>query len=151
MRPVRLVIAVAVFAVLLVSVWYVHAPPRTVGDYRERAAMTAETLLSQVETAALWVRELDDGNVTRRAASVALREAERDAAAAAAEFAAWDPRGDARQVRADVTALAGEVTDALAQLRIAAEDGRWDALPAFAQPLPGLAARLDALARRADP
>ncbi len=150
MRPAAWVIGAAAVAVLA-SLWYVEAPPRTVGDYRERTAMTAEALRSQVETARLWVRELEDGNATREAATVAFREAERDATAAAAEFAAWDPRGGTRGIRSDLTTVASDVTDALAELRIAAEDGRWDKVAALAEPLPGLAERLETVARRSDP
>ncbi len=141
----------AAVAVLAASVWYVQAPPRTAGDYRERAAMAAETLRSQVETARLWVRELEAGRATRRAAVVGFREAEADAEAAASEFAGFDPRGDTREIRSDLTALGAQVTDALGQLRIAAQDGRWNALPALAGPLPELARRLEAVGGRADP
>ncbi|MDQ3856944.1 MAG: hypothetical protein M3327_00615 [Actinomycetota bacterium] len=150
MSRVPWAIGTAVLAVIG-SLWYVLAPPRTAGDYRERAAMTAETLRSQVETAALWVRELDEGDVTRQASSVALREAERDATAAASKFAGWDPRGETREIRSELTLLASEVAGALARLRIAAEDDRWSELPTLAQPLPHLAQRLEAVARQADP
>lgn len=136
---------------LAASVWYVQAPPRTEGDYRERAALAAETLRSQVQTGRLWVRELEEGRVTRQAAAVAFREAEGDAESAASEFAAFDPRGDTRETRSRVMELAARVTDALGQLRIASQDGRWDALPSLAAPLPGLARRLEATARRAEP
>jgi hypothetical protein len=79
----------AVMLTLAASLWYMEAPPRTVGDYRERAAMTVERLRSQVQTATLWVGEVEEGNATREAATVAFREAEKDAAAAASEFAGW--------------------------------------------------------------
>jgi hypothetical protein len=140
-----------VVVVVAVCVWYVQAPPRTVGDYRERTSMTVESLRSQVQTARLWVREVQAGRVTRRAAVVAFREAEGDAVSAVSRFAPWDPPGDTRDLRPDVARLAGEVTEALAELRLAAEDERWNALPGLATPLPGLAERLDRLARRIDP
>ncbi|MBD0338984.1 MAG: hypothetical protein ICV67_06845, partial [Thermoleophilia bacterium] len=113
--------------------------------------MTAETLRSQVETARLWVREHVRGNVTGQAVRVSLGEAERDAAAATSRFAGWDPRGETRAVRSEVAALGTDVTETLARLRIAAEDGRWDALPALARPLARLSVRLESAARRADP
>lgn len=133
------------------SLWYVLAPPGTAGDYRERASLTAETLRSQVQTARIWVRELGEGNATRRAATVAFREAEADAVAAGSEFGRWDPAVGTVGLRSDVTRLAGDVVSALAELRIAAENERWDALARLARPLPGLAHELEQLARRADP
>ena len=129
MRPAgRAVAAVAAIVAVFASLWYVQAPPRTQGDYRERAAITAQSLRSQVQTAELWVRELEQERVTLQAATVALREAEGDAVAAASELAVWDPRGDTRPLRSELTMLANAVTDALAELRIAAEGGRWDML-----------------------
>jgi hypothetical protein len=133
------------------SVWYVVAPPRTAGDYHERAALTAQTLRSQVESARLWVEAVESDRVTREAATVAFREAEDDAAAAASEFSAWDPIGDSRDLRSEVTALAADVSDALAALRIAAEDERWNELPHLVERLPQLAEKLDRVARSADP
>ncbi|MDQ3875525.1 MAG: hypothetical protein M3322_08300 [Actinomycetota bacterium] len=140
----------AVVIAVLAAIWYVAAPPRTVGDYRERSGMTVETLRSQVETARLWTRAVENDRVTREAATVAFREAEEDASAATSEFAAWDPRGDTRDLRSRITRLASEVIDSLAKLRIAVEDGRWDALPRLAAPLPRLADRLERVARTAD-
>ncbi len=151
MRRTWAVVGVAVGGLVLASMWYVQAPPRTVGDYRERAAMTVETLRSQVESARLWVRTLEQERTTRQAAAVALREADEDASAAASEFAGWDPRGDTRALRSEITALAADVTKALAALRISAEDGQWAALPQLAAPLPRLSDSLERLARRTDP
>ncbi len=136
---------------ILAALWYVQAPPRTGGDYRERAAMTLETLRSQVQSTSLWIRELENERTTRQAASVAFREAEDDASAAVSDFAAWDPVGNTQGLRRDITAVGSDVTDALAAVRIAAEDERWDTLPELARPLPPLANRLERLARRADP
>ena len=138
-------------AAVFASLWYVQAPPRTQGDYLERAAITAESLCSQVQTAELWVRELEQERVPHQAETVALREAEGDAVAAASEFAAWDPRRDTRPLRSELTMRANDVTDAIAALRIAAEGGRWDMLPSLNRPLPRLAERLDTVARRANP
>ncbi len=146
----RLIAIVVLALVVLASLWYVQAPPRTEGDYRERAALTAETLRSQLETTELWVRELERDRVTQQAAAVGVREAEADAVAAASEFGAWDPRGDTRFVRSRLMSLVSEATEALSEIRVAAEDGRWEALPRLARPLPRLSARFDSFARRVD-
>jgi hypothetical protein len=140
----------AVAIVVVAALWYVQAPPRTVGDYRERAGMTIETLRSQVESARLWTGAVKDDRVTPQAATVAFREAEEDATAVASEFAAWDPPGDTRDLRASITRLASDVIDVLAKLRIAAEDERWNALLRLSAPLPRLADRLQWLARTAE-
>jgi hypothetical protein len=144
------VVGVAAGVFVLGSFWYVQAPPRTVGDYRERAALTVETLRSQVESARLWVQALEEERTLRPTALVGLREADEDASTAAAEFAGWDPRGDTRRLRSQIATLAAEVTDALGALRVEAEDGQWDALPELAAPLPRLSDRLQALAEQAD-
>ena len=152
MRPAgRAIAAVTVPVAVIASLWYVQAPPRTRGDYRERAAITAASLRSQVKTAGLWVDEIERERVTHQAAQVALREAEDDAVATASEFDAWNPPANERRIRSDITALASETTDALTQLRIAAEDGRWHALSSLARPLPQLAKRLGTARYRADP
>ncbi len=51
----------AVIAATVAALWYVTAPPKGVDGYRERAAATAETLVSQVETARLWAESEEEG------------------------------------------------------------------------------------------
>ena len=119
----------AMVAVVLVagSLWYGHAPPRSAGAYRREAAATVELLGSQVGTARLWMTAVTGGRVTRSAASVGFREAEDDARATAARFAAYDPP-PATDLREQVTGASAETVEALAALRIAARTGRWDRL-----------------------
>jgi type II secretory pathway component PulM len=84
----RSILFAAAAILIAVSVWYVVAQPRTAGDYRERAALTPQTLRSQVESARLWVEAVESDRVTRQPAAGAFREAEEDAAAAASAFSA---------------------------------------------------------------
>ena len=143
--------AIAAAVATVAAIWYVEAPPRSEREYGERAVLTAELLRSQVESARLTVRAVREQRTTHALAVVLLRDTDRDATATERDFLAWNPpAGAARGVRADVATLASDVTSALGELRIAAEDGRWKRLEAFARPLPDLRERLDALARRAE-
>ncbi|GAA3343032.1 hypothetical protein GCM10020358_40200 [Amorphoplanes nipponensis] len=139
-------VSAAVFAVVMASLWFGHAPPRSAAAYARQGAETVGYLRSQTRTARLWVDAVASGSATHQAASVALREAEDDASATAARFAGWDPPAGSDAVRATVTALGDEVTRRLAELRIAANRGRWADLPGVARPLPDLAERLGAVA-----
>ncbi len=143
------VLVVAVASLILASLWYVQAPPRTAGAYRERAVKTAESLRSQVQTTRIWLSSLADDESTRPAASVAFREAEEDADKAAATFARYDPPVGTDALRSRLTSLATEVTDALAQVRIAAHRGRWEKLPERRGSLAKLSKRLDDLRKEA--
>ena len=143
------VVAVAVGLVVLASLWYVQAPPRSAGAYRERAVMTTETLRSQVQTARIWLRALADDKSTRPAATVGFREAEEDAHKAASAFERYDPPTGTDALRARVTSLAGEVTDCLAQVRIAAHRGEWRQLQQRRDPLAELSRRLEGLKQEA--
>ena len=148
-RAIGLVVALGV--VVVAALWYLQAPPRSVEAYRERAADTAETLRSQVQTARLWSREVQGGRATRQAAAVAFREAEEDAEATASEFARYVPPQETEELRTALTSLAHEVTDALAELRFVAERGEWEQLEQQSVPLEPLAQRLERLAARASP
>ena len=142
--------AIPVVALVAASAWYMQAPPRTVGSYRDRAASTTEALRSQVQTARLWVGALEDGEATRQAASVAFRETDADAEAALSRFAGYTPPGGTEELRSAVTAVGQEVSAALAMLKIAADRGEWDDLPRLADPLAPLARRLQTLERAAE-
>ncbi len=146
-RAARFVLPVVVVA----SLWYVSAPPRSPDTYRERAAKTAATLSSQVQTARIWVRSSEDGEVTRQAATVGLREAEADANKAASKFETYDPPRGLVDLRSRVSSLAADVTDSLATLRIATAHEQWSQLPRLAEPLERLVNRLDELEKTAKP
>jgi hypothetical protein len=129
-------LAVAVVA----SLWWLQAPPRSEGAYLERAAATEELLRSHVQTTAMWIRAVRDGDATTQPATVGVREADADAAAVAADFAAWDPPSGGERLQREVTSVAADVTSALTAARIDAARGEWERLER----------RLDELARLAD-
>lgn len=143
--------ALAAIAVVAASLAYVTAPPKGLDGYRERAAATAETLVSQVETARLWSDTYRAGKATTAATLVGFEEAEEDADAAATKFEGYEPPDGGLRYRRELTALAAEVTVALSQLRIAAQQERWEDLAALSAPLAGLAERLSRFEERAEP
>ena len=142
---------VAVVAVVGAALWYVTAPPKGADGFRERAAATAETMRSQVQTVRIWVRTLAEGDATHAAAAVAFTEAEEDAAAAASQFESYEPPTGTLKLRSALTGLATDTTDTLASIRIAAEQERWGSLGRLTDPLPTLATELQHLEERAEP
>lgn len=139
--------AVAIAASLL----YITAPPQGIDGYRERAATTARTLVSQAGTASLWVRTHGRGRATDAATLVALEEAEHDARAAATTFEGHEPPEGGLELRRRLASLAGDVNDVLSRLRIAAEQERWDQLGDLGRPLPAISADLSRFEERAEP
>jgi hypothetical protein len=138
-------------ALVGVALWYVTAPPKGVDGYRERAAATAETLVSQLETARLWAEVEEEGKALRATVLVGFEESEEDAEAAAGQFEGYEPPDGAADLREELTGLAGEATEALAALRIAAQQERWEDVRELSRPLPELSAKLSALEERAEP
>jgi len=145
------VLALATLAVIAGALWYLQAPPRSAGAYRDRAANVVDSVHSQVQVARLWLGAVESGEVTHPAAIIALQEADDDAARALGDFEQLDPPAGTDEVRHRVSTLTGEAGDALAQLRIAANRGEWQRLPRLGRPLPRLARRLDALERETSP
>lgn len=147
--------AVTVLAVVLLvagGVWYGYAPPRSQTAYLHRAEQTAESLRSQARVAALWIRAVEEGRVTRQATTAALADTETDARTTGSQFAGWDPPAGTDEVRAGLTSSADELVSVLAAARIDAHRGRWSRLPETADQLDLLADRLagqlDALRER---
>lgn len=141
---VRLGRVIAAIIVLAAALWYLTAPPRSADAYRERAAATAKTLRSQVQSARIVVESLGDDQLPRAAALVGLEEAERDAGSAANQFEAYEPPEGTLPVREELTGLASEAQGALGALRIAAQQDEWERLSRLAERLPTIAARLGA-------
>ena len=122
------------------SLWYGHAPPRSEGAYRRQAADTVELVASQVGTAQLWIEAVRAGRTTHPAASVAFREAEDDARSTTSRFSGYDPPPGSG-LRDRVTPVTSDAVEALAQVRIAAHEGRW-------RQLGDLGARLEQITRQ---
>lgn len=141
----------AALVLLAGALLYITAPPRGLDGYRERAAASAEALASPLETALLWAQVRDGGRALPTTTLVAFEEAEDDADATARGFESYVPPAGAERLRSRFVALAGESTDALEQLRIAAKQGRWEELAALSAPLPGLSRRLERFEERAEP
>jgi hypothetical protein len=122
-------------------------PARTEEDYELKAASTADAVLSAVRTAELATDVAVRGRAFPPYVSVLLGEAESDADGAVSTFEKVQPptaRSD--RLRAQLTDLTGEATDALSALRITARRADLDALGPRSRDLEGLADRLDAFA-----
>lgn len=139
----KLLAALAAIAVAAGCLWYLSAPPKGIDSYRERAASTLESLHSQVQVARIWSETVSEGRATTQAALVGLQEAERDASSAASQFERHEPPFGGLELRTRLSALATKTTTALGDLRIAAEQERWDEVPRLTQPLRELAPRLE--------
>lgn len=144
-------LTLAALIVIATAIAYVAAPPQSVDGYRERAASTAETLVSQVETASLWVETEVDDKATTAATLVGLEEAEEDGRRAAAKFEGYEPPTEALALRRRFASLAAETNEVLSALRIAAEQERWEELPRLATPLHRLSDEWSRFEERAEP
>jgi hypothetical protein len=134
---------VVIVALVLGSLWYGHAPPRTLGAYEQQASLTAGRLHSQMETARLWAQQLRDGRVTTRAAVVAVQEAEDDADVTLGRFSGYDPPPGADPIRARVMDLGSTAVELLARMRIAVTRGDWTAVARTAERARPLSAALE--------
>ncbi|MGI8723184.1 MAG: hypothetical protein ACR2JG_13260 [Geodermatophilaceae bacterium] len=118
--------------VVVASLAYAVAPPRSAAGYADRASSTLELLRSQVQTVRLWIEAVEDEEVTHLAASVAFNEAEEDARAESATFAAYDPPdpfAESEPVRQLVTTAGEDTVSLLGEVRVAAAADRWNRLP----------------------
>jgi hypothetical protein len=124
-------------------------PTRTAEDYELKAASTADSVLSAVQTARLVVTAADHDKAFGTYVSVALADAEDDAGGAAATFARLQPPDRASDaLRDELTDLTDEASATLADLRITARRGDLDALARRAEPLAGIARDLSAFSER---
>ena len=122
-------------------------PARTADDYELKAKDTAETVLSAVGTAELVVDVATRDRAFPPYVSVSLSEAESEAEAALSTFESIQPPGtgtSSDRLRDDLTELAGDAVDVLADSRIAARRVDDDALAATAGPLDDAHAELEA-------
>lgn len=142
-RPLRAAAGLAAILAVAASLWYVTAPPKGTDGYRARAAYTAETLRSQVGTARISGDAVAAGDLPHAGALVLFEEAEEDASAAASGFESFEPPSGSDAVREEFVTLAGDVSEALAALRISAQQEDWERIPNLVDRLPSLARRLD--------
>ena len=150
-RGSLLVAGLSAIALAAAVLWYLTAPPKGEDGYRERAASSIETVRSQVQVARIWVETLEDGEATRAAVAVGLRQVEADALSAADEFESFEPPSGLLELRDRYAALSADATDALAALRIAAQEEAWERLGELARPLPAIAEDLELLEEEAEP
>ena len=123
-------------------------PVRSSDVYESKAGQTAATAASAVQTAALAVDAAKGDKAFGRYLTQLLVEAEEDAGSAQGTFDGIQPPDQrADQLRSRLDDLLTEATGTLAELRVAARRGRFAELPELAKPLPGVAAKLDDLAK----
>ena len=140
----RSVLAFLAIALVAISLWYLAAPPRDEGAYRERAARSAQTLGAQVRTAALWSSALEDGKTLSTSAQVGIADNARSAHAAATRFEGYEPPRGTDDVRRRYSDLASRVTTLLDDLDIAARRGEWQEIERARPQLERLGRELDA-------
>jgi hypothetical protein len=139
---VRSIVWLLAIAVGAVSVWYLTAPPRDEGAYRERAARAVQTLDAQVRTATLWSDALREGKTLSTSARVGLEDNARQAEKATARFEGYEPPRGTDRLRARFTDLASRVTDELSAVEISARRGEWEEVEAARPRLRRLALEL---------
>ena len=123
-------------------------PVRSSEVYESKAGQTAATAASAVQTAALAVDAAKGNKAFGRYLTQLLVEAEEDAGSAQGTFDGIQPPDQrADQLRSRLDDLLTEATGTLAELRVAARRGRFAELPELAEPLPGVAAKLDDFAK----
>ena len=123
-------------------------PVRSSDVYESKAGQTAATAASAVQTAALAVDAAKGDKAFGRYLTQLLVEAEEDAGSAQGTFDGIQPPDQrADQLRSRLDDLLTEATGTLAELRVAARRGRFAELPELAEPLPGVAAKLDDFAK----
>jgi hypothetical protein len=142
----KAVLAIVLGLLTAGSLWWVQAPPRSDAAYREHALKQAESLISHVQTARAWVREVGRERTLHRAALVGLQEAEHDATKTVSSFESLDPPAGQGYLRARFAAHGTEATDVLARLRIAARRGEWERVGAELDTLARVAERLERFA-----
>jgi len=125
------------------------SPSRTDDDYQHKAANTAETVASSLQSARLAVQAALDGKTFGPYLSRILADVEEDADGAQTAFDAVQPpseRADAIHDR--LAELVDESLDTLRALRVTARRGDLDRLRVVARPLGALAEALDKFGER---
>jgi hypothetical protein len=140
-------------AITLVAVFALTAcvgPSRSLDDYRKKAANTAESAVSGLQTALLAVRVAREGKAPATYLSVVLGEAEDGVTTAQGQFdSVQPPNTQADEIRTHVDDLLTQASNALSDLRIAVRRGHLDQLAAIAKPLPDLVDKLEKVEKSA--
>ena len=122
-------------------------PARSFDTYEGKAATTADSVGSAVETARLAVDAASEGRAFSPYLSVVFAEAEDDAGASGATFATIQPPDErSAALRTELLDLVGRAEDVLADLRISVRWGELDRLDEIAGPLGPISAQLTAFA-----
>jgi NTP pyrophosphatase (non-canonical NTP hydrolase) len=120
-------------------------PSRTVEDYKDKAANTAEAVASSVQTARFGAQAAHDKRITAAYLSRLVAEAEEDALAAQASFDSVQPPGhEADDVHDHLDELLTDALDLLRSARLAARRGHDAELTALTDPLSEVGDKLDA-------
>lgn len=140
------VATVAVLTLVIVSLWYGHAPPRSVAAYDKQAGHTVAFLDSQLRTGILWSRQHQDGNVTEAATVVAFDEGVEDARRTLDRFTGYVPPGARYELRERISTTGSNAVEQLGRMRIAAHRGDWTRLSALANDAEQVSKELRAIA-----
>ena len=122
-------------------------PARSFGTFEGKAATTAESALSRVQTVRLAAETAGEGNAFGPYVSVLISDQEDALSGLQGTFGSIQPpdaRSDA--LRTQLNGLLGDALDHVAQVRIAARRGELDRLPALATPLRNDALKLERFA-----
>jgi hypothetical protein len=118
---------------------------RSASDYGKKAADTADTVRSAVNTAVVALEAAGEGRVPSTTLDVLLSEAEDDASGADETFRAIQPKGrSSDEVRRRLVDLDAEALDTLEESRIAARRGDAERYDSLRSTLNAAAAELDA-------
>jgi hypothetical protein len=120
------------------------APARSYDAYEGKAAETADSVVSAIETARLAVSAAQEGRAFAPYLSVVLAEAEQGAGGSGDIFATIQPPDEGSvRLRHELLGLVTRAESVLADLRIAARSGELDRLPDIARPLQALGGQLE--------
>jgi hypothetical protein len=140
------IVTLAVLALVLASLWYGHAPPRSAEAYDKQAGYTTAFLESQLRTAMVWSRQHQEGMVTGPATVVAVDEAVKDATTTLDRFTGYLPPRGRDGLRTRISDAGSSAVEELGLMRVAAQRGDWAALYRLAHQAEGTAAQLSDVA-----
>jgi hypothetical protein len=139
-RPVAAIVAV----VAVVAAGGCAGSSRTDDDYRHKAANTAETARSAVETVRLGVRADDRHKVTGPYLSILVGRAEDQLSSVQQTFdSRQPPSSHADDIRDSLDKLLVKASDTVSQVRIAVRRGQLGQLHQYAKDLDDVADQLD--------